>query len=254
MSNRTNIANNGRPPKDAALVLRDQYWALFLKARSQGESFASLERALQPNLRITKREDGQGSSQPFSLSKVAMGRRGLSPRLGPPPLIVTRAETFAAGAKSAFTSVLWSILAQPKAIKDIKGQYAEVAPEVRCRLAERHFFGRPDTRFGLRLLNENGIRRVSRLRHRDAVGLLLSCSPAVVGHSKLSLTASAYVFYALKRACHSDPALMAIKDTLSKIINERFKIYELTGCGGKSRVFVAPRPSGLSVGISRLLG
>lgn len=69
MSNRTNIASKGRPAKDAALVLRDQYWALFLKSQCPGESFASLERALLPHLRITQRGDGQGSSQPFSMNR-----------------------------------------------------------------------------------------------------------------------------------------------------------------------------------------
>ena len=183
-----------------------------------------------------------------------MGQRGLSPRLGPPPLIVTRAETFAAGAKCAFTSVLWSILAQPMPIKDVKDQYAEVAPEVRRRLAERHFFGRPDTRFGLRLLNENGVRRISRLRHRDAVGLLLSCSPAVVGYSKQSLIAKEYVFYAIKRTCQSDPSLMTIKDKLIQLINERFKIYDQTECARKPRVFVAPNPSSVKVSLSQFIG
>ena len=254
MSNPTTMASKGRPPKDPALVLRDQYWALFLRAHSPGESYASLERTLLPHLRITQRGDGQGSSQPFSLSKVAMGHRGLSPHLGPPPLIVNRAEDLVAGAKGAFTSVLWSTLAQPWPLEGVKDQYAEVAPEVRSRLTDRHFSVMPKTRFGLRLLNSNGIRRVSRLRHRDALGLLLCYSPAVVGFSKQSLTASSYVFYALKRGCQSDPALMAIKDTLIKLINERFKIYNQTECGRETRLFVAPRHSLLTVGIRALIG
>ena len=71
-------AKQGRPPKDAALALRDRYWVLYLKAHLPEDSYASLERKLFPHLQITKREHGEGFSQPGSLSKVAAGKRGLS--------------------------------------------------------------------------------------------------------------------------------------------------------------------------------
>ena len=40
-------AKQGRPPKDAALALRDRYWVLYLKAHLPEDSYASLERSIR---------------------------------------------------------------------------------------------------------------------------------------------------------------------------------------------------------------
>ena len=50
----------GRSAKDGALVLRDQYWSLRLKAHLPGESFSSLERILCDTIKVGRRDEGQG--------------------------------------------------------------------------------------------------------------------------------------------------------------------------------------------------
>ena len=118
----------GRPPKDAALALRDRYWVLYLKSHLPQDSYASLERKLLPNLRITQREHGEGFSQPNSLSKVAAGARGLSSSLEGLPDVVRNAEALLPGAIAAYNSILWRALAEPNAWLE---SCQQVAPEVR---------------------------------------------------------------------------------------------------------------------------
>ncbi len=243
----------GPKPKDEALVLRDQYWALFVKSKFPDESYASLERVLCPHLNIKRREDLLGYSQPFSLSKIAKGERGLSAALGDPPHLVVRSEILAPGAREAFTSILWTALIQPVRSTHEGIQCGSIAHEVVRRLTAVHHSLNPASHAGFRLLNERGIRRLSRLRHRDALGLLLWYCPAVTKASRLSVTAEAYVFHLLNKCCDKDPALMKIKDGLIRLICERFRIRDKTSQCKNDKIFLGPRVSSFAVGLRLLI-
>jgi hypothetical protein len=250
---RDQIPQRGRPQKDVALKLRDQYWTLHLQNQLPGHSLASLERKLLPHLRVTQREFGAGDSQPFSLSKVARGKRGLSPSLQHLPVVVSRAEELLPGAISAFNSVLWSALMKPVTSTNCELDYDNVALEVRSRLFDRHFLKRSELNADVFTLNHLGIRRVARLRHRDALGLLLWHSPAATRVSSLSLTAEAYVFHVLHRSCCGDAALREVKSALVALITERYQLKIWANRPVDSRVFLAPHIVPFSLMLRKLV-
>lgn len=214
---------------------------------------ASLERALYPHLKVTRRQDLLGYSQPFALSKVVQGKRGLSSSVGVQPPVVLRAEDLAPGAIEAFTSILWTALMPPLRSQHEENQRGSISIEVTSRLNARHFAPKSAVHAGLGLLNVQGIRRLSRLRHRDALGLLLCYCPVHMKPSKLSLTAEAYVLYLLQKCCDKDPALMAIKSSLIRLLNDRFRIQANTRCSDADNNFLAPRVSSFAVGLRSLL-
>lgn len=247
-------AKQGRPPKDAALALRDRYWVLYLKARLPEDSYASLERKLFPHLRVTLREHGEGFSQPGALSKVAAGTRGLSASLEGLPDLVRNAEALVPGAIAAYNSILWRALAEPNAWLD---SCQQVAPEVRARLLAHHFQALPAMHAGRSrpgTLSLYGVRRVSRLWHRDALGLLLCHCPPAIGLSQLSFTAENYVLHLLNWACRRDAALLTVKDDLLSLIGDRCGVKGQVGAVGKDRTFLAPRLGGISYNLRMLLG
>lgn len=254
MNSKEQPLRRGRKSKDEALVLRDQYWVLFLRSKLPEESYASLERLLCPHLQINRREDLMGYSQPFALSKVAQGKRGLSSSVGELPSVVLHAEALAPGATEAFTSILWTALMPHLRPTHIGNQSGSIAIEVKHRLSPRHYALQPAVNAGLGLLNEHGIRRLSRLKHRDALGLLLCHCSVHRKPSKISLTAEAYVFSLLQKCCDEDPALMAIKGSLNQLIRERLRIRDSTSFCKTDRIFLAPRVSAFSVGLRSLLG
>ncbi len=241
----------GRHRKDAALVLRDRYWAIYLKNQLPEESYASLERKLLPHLKVTKREHGEGFSQPGSLSKVAAGKRGLSASLEGIPDAVRRADELVPGATAAYTSLLWSALAAPGTPSML---CQTIAPEVRARLFEHHFSAPPAKPSSEGLLSLGGVRRAARLWHRDGLGLLLCHCPAAIGISKLSLTAEAYVLHLLHWASCKDPALQTVKADLIALIKERYRLQSRATNATETRLFLAPRIKAFSQGIRLLLG
>lgn len=244
----------GRPPKDAALALRDRYWVLYLKSRLPEDSYASLERKLSLHLRVSKREHGEGFSQPGSLSKVAAGTRGLSASLEGLPDVVRNAEALAPGAIAAYNSILWRALAEPNAWLDLCQQ---VAPEVRSRLLAHHFQAFPARHAWHSCpgaLSIYGVRRVGRLWHRDALGLLLCHCPPAIGLSQLSFTAENYVLHLLNWACRKDEALLEVKDDLLTLIGARYGLKRQADAVNKDRVFLAPRLGGISYHMRMLLG
>lgn len=210
------VRRSGRPPKDLALKLRDQYWVHHLNDRLPDETFASLERKLGPHLRISWRGKEEGYSQPFAYSKVARGARGLSASLEDVPPTVQRAEELASGMQSAFTSILWAALIKPG------NRRGSIAPEVQSRLFEHHFSILPKSADDVGRLNASGILRVSRLWHRDALGLLLCHCPAAIGYSSFSLTAETYVQHMLHWCARTDPAINCIRDPLKHLIESRY--------------------------------
>jgi hypothetical protein len=139
MNSKKQPLRRGRKSKDEALVLRDQYWVLFLRSKLPEESYASLERLLCPHLQINRREDLMGYSQPFALSKVAKGKRGLSSNVGPPPPVVLHAEALAPGATEAFTSILWTALMPHLRPTHSGNQSGSLVTEVKRRLSPRHY-------------------------------------------------------------------------------------------------------------------
>ncbi|MPS90003.1 MAG: hypothetical protein E2585_15160 [Comamonas sp.] len=247
-------AKQGRPSKDAALALRDLYWVLYLKRRLPEDSYASIERKLFPHLRISKREHGEGFSQPGSLSKVAAGKRGLSASLEGIPDVVRNAEALVPGAIAAYNSILWRALAEPNAWLD---SCQDVAPEAQIRLFAHHFQALPAMHAGRSrpgALSLYGVRRVSRLWHRDALGLLLCHCPPVIGISPLSFTAENYVLHLLNWACRRDVTLLTVKDDLLALIGDRYGVTGQVDAVDKDRIFLAPRLGGISYSLRMLLG
>ena len=237
----------GRPPKDLALKLRDQYWVWHLNNLLPNETFASLERRLAPHLRITWRGKEEGYSQPFAYSKVARGVRGLSASLEEVPEIVHRANEMAPGVLSAYTSILWVALTKPGC------RSGSIAPEVRSRLFDHHFSIPPESADDVGLLNASGILRVSRLWHRDALGLLLCHCPSVIGTSVLSLKAEAYVQHMLHWCASGDPAMNMIRDALNPLIASRYLIPRGLMETLDHKVFPVKRRSTPLVGLRMLL-
>ena len=244
----------GRKSKDEALVLRDQYWALFVKSKFPQENYASLERLLYPQLQIKRREDLLGYSQPFALSKVVKGTRGLSATTATPPPVVLRAEVLIQGATEAFTSILWTSLLQPMKSPCDANPCGSISTEVTRRLSARHFDAKSEVYAGIGLLNELGIRRLSRLKHRDSLGLLLFYCPAVMGVSKLSLIAEAYVLNLFRLCCQRDPALMSFKEVFMYLIAERYRLRQRTDSLENVQIFLAPRVSSLVLSLRLLIG
>jgi len=209
---------------------------------------------LQPHLRVTRRELSAGNSQPFSLSKVARGARGLSPDLKTLPPIVKRAEDVLPGSIAAFTSILWSALVDPAKFAASTGELCSVAPEVSGRLCERHFAGSSKNRLDCRKLNLLGIRRLARLRHLDAVGLLLWHSLQTVQPSKLSITAEEYFFNSLQLYRRSDGALQDLMVPLMDLIKQRYPQIVSVNSAIGFKLFLAPRVSGVKVALRTLIG
>ena len=100
----------GRSAKDAALVLRDTYWALRLKQHFPDQSYSSLERILWDGIKVGRRGEGQGYSQPFALAKVAAGTRGLSAYLDDVPPVVTKAGNLWPDSEAVYASCTWQAL------------------------------------------------------------------------------------------------------------------------------------------------
>ena len=240
----------GRPRKDPALILRDRYWAMRLKHSLPNESLASIERQLVPHLSITRRADGEGFSQPFALSKIAKGQRGISPSLDGVPPLVQRAERLAPGSIHAFRSVLWRALADSSRLDDTPPIHDIVCGEVLRRLGDRHFMN-PSR--GVQKLNYRGVLRAGRLAHRDALGLLLMhCSP-LAAISTASFAAEQSVWHTMYRACDQDPALDGIQDALAALIDARFPGLLKKYASRRSLVFPVRRTSSVAVGIAMLL-
>ncbi len=242
------VLGAGRPRKDAALMLRDQYWICHLKDRLPGETFASLERRLGPHLRITRRSKEEGLSQPFAYSKVARGVRGLSASLEDVPSIVDRAEDLIPGMQSAFTSILWGALAKPGTRR------GSIAPEVRARLHNRHYGKKPESPDDPGMLNAAGIRRISRLWHRDALGLLLCHCPVAIGYTSLSLQAEAYVLHLLHWCSRSDPAIQRVSASLATLINSRYPMPHSLREGYTPKIFPARKRSTALIGLRMMVG
>ena len=242
-------AKQGRPSKDAALVLRDRYWVLYLKSHLPQDSYACIERKLFPHLRVTRREHGEGLSQPGALSKVAAGTRGLSTSIEGIPDAVRNAEDLVPGATAAYTSILWSVLAEPSALP-VSDQ--KIGSEVRARLFERHFSALPAKPSSQGLLSLYGVRRVSRLWHRDALGLLLYHCPASIGVSRLSLTAEAYVSHLSGLICRRDLALRVVQDDMLALMKARFGVPVRQGAMAE-RLFLAPKVNAISQGLRLIL-
>lgn len=236
----------GRQPKDAALVLRDRYWTLHLKSQMPDESYASLERKLMAHLRIGRRENGEGYSQPFSLSKIARGTRGLSSRLDEVHPIVLRADHLLPGSLAVYTSILWRALVSGPASDRQLGSSQAVTREVLSRIFDRHFENREALK-----LNLLGVRRLSRISHIDAVGLLLrQCEPAIEA-TTTSLTAQAYVLHLIHQLSVRDCALQAIQKELVELVKERYLGLRAKDDQDSAKIFLGPRVSSTSTSLRR---
>jgi hypothetical protein len=204
----------GRPCKHEALVLRDQYWAISLRNRS-GQSYASLERELFPHVKVRKREDGEGYVQPFALSKVAAGTRGLAAGGHAIPAVVEHGEDRYPGSSQCYRSILWRALSS-KRHQNLRPDDEGVGNEVRARLRHDHL-NRLEGASQWQL-TELGVRRVGRLTHIDALGLLLASSYPLAGPSVASLLAGDCISAVFARLCKVDLVLRALKHPLVDLI------------------------------------
>lgn len=203
--------------KDPILVLRDRYWALSLRGLAGGKSFAELERDLCPHLHVRDREDGEGKVQPFSLSKVALGTRGLSPSVHGWPEKVAAAEAQYAGSSRAFTSLLWQVLACVRSEEGIDHPARYVSDAVTARFGTQHH-----TRWiGSNVLNEAGVRRAGRITHIDALGLLLWVSSPLSRAQRFGPLAATYVMASVERLNRKDPAFATLRDEIVRLISAR---------------------------------
>lgn len=220
MGRTIDIANAvGRPPKDLALVFRDRYWALSLQSIANGKSFAALERELSPNLRIRKRPDGEGNVQPFALSKVAKGTRGVSDSLGDIPEIVHAAEMRYPGSSWAYRSIFWIVLAKCEEVATVELLPLCISKAIRDRLREKHF---EVSSVGRVCLTEIGLQRAGRLTHLDSLGLLLlTCSPVIKNYERSAL-ANTYVPAALERLAIRDQIFGRLRSGLEDLLEDRF--------------------------------
>ncbi len=246
------LPRRGRPVKDRALVLRDRYWVLQLRATT-GLTFATLERELMPHLSVGRRENGEGLSQPFALSKVANGSRGLSPYVEDVPSLVRRAEDVAPGSLAAYTSILWHALAPPTTVRKPLATLDGVSPTVASRMGDRFWRFHPAE--PRQMLNDLGIRRAARLAHRDALGLLLCHCPPAADVSYTALLAELYVFHVLHQCCKQDPTMASLQVEFIDLAKARYRgLRHVPTAPSTGRIFLAPRVRAFAVSMRRLLG
>jgi len=223
--------------KDPLLVLRDRYWALTLQRLAGGKSFAALERELCPHLHIRLRDDGEGRVQPFSLSKVAAGTRGLSPSASGWPEKVEQAERRYRGSSSAFKSLLWKVLACAREGRGLENPGPYVSDEVARRFSERH----QSLIDGCNMLNASGLRRAGRLTHIDALGLLLWICSSMSGVRHLEPLAATYVQSMVERLTLADPAFAVLRGEIVQQIAGRLPEAIPFGQPFSSRTFQSRR-------------
>lgn len=245
-----NSRGRGRPAKDPALRLRDRYWALSLKNALPDETFASIERRIAPHLRVSRRDFGQGFSQPFALSKVANGSRGISGSADRAPDVVVRAEELAAGSSRAFTSILWHALLAGATWQSVWSGQEALSEELAQCVMPRH---RPSKGFEASRLDEAGVRRASQLTHVDAIGLLLVSSPQCSGITNEALAAEDCVGPVLRRVCAVDVALRQVEEPLRQLIKERFPNVPIDGRDNDTAALPKKRHA-VYMGLRRLIG
>lgn len=242
----------GRPPKDVALVLRDEYWARALALQAPSESLASIERKLCPAILLRERKDDGRFAQRHAISKVANGKLGLSGTLGHVPPYVAAAAEIYAGSAERFNSIFWLAISAPSAERDRLASFVgRVASDVRRRFWPRHFqqsLNVQDWR-----LNVEGIRRAGRLTNLDALGLLLlHCFPNS-RTSQQSLVAESFVEASFLRLCKRDPAFMQISEQVSSVLSQRFpSAFHLRECR-TAPTFRRRKVSALSVAFMTLV-
>lgn len=209
---------SGRPPKEAALRLRDRYWALKLKADLPAESYSSLERLLYEDVQVSRREFGQGYSQPFALAKVASGTRGVCSNDSGVPPVVQRAEQLWPGSSEAYCSLLWpALVSSGWLLGVVRRQVPPVADAVRRRLRSQHLDA---AKADLLRLTAAGIRRVGRLTHLDALALLLINGSRHGQGSHLNFMADLYATPVFSRLSRTDKTFALIADELQALIEE----------------------------------
>jgi hypothetical protein len=238
----------GRPAKDFALILRDRYWALKVRGGlPPGTSLAALERELFPHLKIVKREDGEGYSQPFGLTKVAAGQRGICSDWSV-PVVVVKAEARCPGSLAAYRSILWPALFEAFGERGPVTSNGEIAQDLLCRFKPRHY-----SFLGNWQLSKSGVLRAARLAHRDALGLLLFNCPAFAGINRTTMFARDCVPGAFLRACQKDPDLNAIKEPLAALIQMRIESNFDAGDLSLARAFSTGKSHGLRYAAGGLL-
>lgn len=225
----------GRRTKDAALVLRDKYWALRLKAFLPNESYSSLERALWEGIQIGRRGEGQGYSQPFALAKVAAGTRGLSPDLEGVPPVVKKAGELWPDSEDVYRSCTWQALHAKAWLHRAVGRAPFACTEVLRRLPswQVDLSGRPRA-------TEAWTRRVGRLTHLDALGLLLFSGSHHAGGELEAYLANLYVPAVYGRLCRKDPSFAAIAAEVKTLVMSAYPEVPALDDPAEQRAF-APR-------------
>jgi hypothetical protein len=209
----------GRKPKDEALVLRDKYWVLRLKAHTL-QSYSRLERSLCEGITVGRRSEGQGYSQPFALSKIAAGKRGLSADLDSNPKLVEGASTLWPDSEAVYNSCIWGALSRTACFYKPQDRFVFASPEVLRRLPHRYLVDDPYKR---PRFTETGVRRLGRLTHIEALGLLLLNASGHAGWSHQAYVANLCVPAVFARLCKYDESFAAIADGVQSLIKERYE-------------------------------
>jgi len=204
--------------KDEALRLRDRYWAMRLRAALPGESFSSIERLLWDTITVRRRMEGQGYSQPFALSKIASGKRGLSYDVEGTPKVVRTACSVWAESEAVFHSPVWTVLLRD-AWQSSLLQRVTLDGEIRRRLPSLH---RRNASSRDVLLNGAGICRLGRMTHIDALGLLLLNGTRHGGGQHEAFLANLFVPAVFARLCQCDAVFASLADRMQELIDERY--------------------------------
>ena len=195
----------GRPQKEEALKLRDRAWALSL--RSGDQSLAALERHFRAASQLKTNE--LSSTQPFSLTKIAAGKRGLSSSLDI-PAVVLHAEAICPGSRDRFASILWAVLSSDDLTeKDVEDH--EFAADVMRALETKSVSSAGG-------ISSELLVRLARVPHPDSLGLLLWYLRKATGGPSESLLEQ-YADKALTSICRRDPAMQEIRIPLVEVVN-----------------------------------
>lgn len=218
MSKQVPQHRGGRRRKDEALVLRDQYWVRRLQTHLRGESWSSIERRLWPNVKVGRREEGQGYRQPFAPSKIANGSRGLSDTLGDIPPFVKKSASAWMESEAVYSSCLWTALHEKSWVYRAIGGGWQISGHVSRRLTDHHYCGGGKVpRF-----TPAGVRRLGRLTHIDALGLLLLIGGRFDGGGFESALARLYVPAVFGRLCLVDLAFASLAGAFEELIGCRY--------------------------------
>lgn len=158
----------GRPKNSILDLARASYWAWEVQKAAR-KPFAVLERELAH--KQFRRRDGGGYAQPNAWLKYAKGKRCPTPPDKGNLSQVVQAEMHYPGTRATYDSIVWDLMYDAKSIPKKRLRLtSRISPLVLSWIDSEHIEEKDQYRL---LLTEEGLKKIVRIKHLDAFGLLL---------------------------------------------------------------------------------